>query len=146
MENYLKGVKPLILKNRTISTSKSNKRFYQMKNNDNMTRFTPMPANLHAISRKNKRKFQNEESIDLHGMTQNEAFVALSNFFQSCIDRNIRKVLVITGGNALRHTVLRVSFQTWVRDYFGNYVVSCAPANIWHGGQGAFYIILKGNK
>jgi DNA-nicking Smr family endonuclease len=95
------------------------------------------------MSRRGHRKFVCEKNIDLHGLTQDEAFRKLLLFFSECQHEKIKKVMVITGGNAMRKTVIRSSFWEWIKNSFGNYIVSCSQADILHGGQGAFYVILK---
>jgi len=142
MKNYLKGVKPLTVANTTITRKKINidKKVIRERSEQILI---SKESTLTSLSRKQKRKFEYEKTMDLHGYTSEEAFLALIRFFSSCQRNGIRNVLVITGGNNMRETTLRKHFQIWVREKFGNYVTSCSPANIWHGGQGAFYVTLK---
>ena len=142
MKNYLKDVKPLIVAHAIIPHKKINTTKRLITERFEQTLF-PKRSYLTALSRKKKRKFEYERSIDLHGFTREEAFITLIRFFNSCQREGIRKILVITGGNNMRETTIRKHFQIWVRENFGNYITSCTPANIWHGGQGAFYLILK---
>ena len=142
MKNYLKDVKPLIVVHATIPRKKINISKKLITERSEQT-LIPKESVLTSISRKQKRKFEYEKTIDLHGYTKEEAFMALIRFFNSSQREGIRKVLVITGGNNMRETTLRKHFQIWIREKFGNYVTSCTPANIWHGGQGAFYLTLK---
>ena len=148
MEDYLTNVKPLILKNTTIERPKIKRPVVRVsqKSEQNILIERFAKATLQPMNRKTKRHFQDERTIDLHGLTVNAAFTALWRFLESCQNDGVKKVLIITGGNALRDTILRKSFQTWVRENFGNYIISCTTANIWHGGQGAFYAILKRKK
>ena len=142
MKNYLKDVKPLTIAHTTIIRKKINinKKLIVEKSEQILI---PKESTLTSISRKQKRKFEYEKTIDLHGYTREKAFMALIRFFNSCQREGVRKVLVITGGNNMRETTLRKHFQIWIREKFGNYVTSCSPANIWHGGEGAFYVTLK---
>ncbi len=142
MKNYLKDVKPLTVAHAIITRKKINidKKLITEKSDQILI---TKESTLTSLSRKQKRKFEYEKSMDLHGYTREEAFLALIRFFSSCQQNGIRKVLVITGGNNMRETTLRKHFQIWVREKFGNYVTSYSPANIWHGGQGAFYVTLK---
>lgn len=98
------------------------------------------------IKRKRKRHFSIEQSLDLHGLTYDEAFRKVVVFFSKCQNVGIRNVLVITGGNPLRNTVLRTAFVKWCRNLLGEFVVSYSPANLKHGGDGAFYVILKSKR
>ena len=106
-------------------------------------RFSFTKNQLSNFDRKEKRKFSPERTLDLHGFTQEEAFHALIRFFSSCQQSGIRKVLVITGGHALRNSVIRASFQKWICESFGNFVAKCSVAEIHHGGEGAFYVVLR---
>ncbi len=142
MDEYFKNIQPLNLKH-TI-TNQIKKKYVGIIHKpvqDSVVKLKE--SKLHPLKRKEKREFQTERRIDLHGATRDEAFCILLKFFISCQREGVRKVLVITGGNALRETVLRKSFKMWVQESFGNYIVSCSPANIWDGGQGAFYVVLK---
>lgn len=94
------------------------------------------------LSRKEKRNFSYERYLDLHGLTQDEAFVALSNFLKNCRECGHSKVLVITGGNVMRNSVLRRNFPEWMH-ILSEHIVKYDQANLKHGGQGAFYVILK---
>jgi DNA-nicking Smr family endonuclease len=100
-------------------------------------------GNLLSINRKSQRKFVPEKVIDLHGLSQNEAFSALLSFFVQCQAEGTRRALVITGGNSMKESILRDSFPKWVHNLFGNYVAACSQSNRRHGGQGAFYLQLK---
>ena len=141
MEKYLKDVKPLAIKHPTVERKVNlEKRFVEK---SPMREFVSQKSYLTQISRKQKRHFSGEKTIDLHGYTKDQAFLALIRFFNSCQREGVKKALVITGGNNMRETTLRKSFQIWVRENFGNYVSSCTSANIWHGGEGAFYVTIK---
>jgi len=142
MKNYLKGVKPLTVAHAIIPRKKININKKLITERSEQVPISKK-STLNSISRKQRRKFEYERNIDLHGYTREEAFLALMRFFNSCQREGVRKVLVITGGNNMRETTLRKHFQIWVRENFGNYITSCSTANIWHGGQGAFYLTIK---
>jgi len=143
MKDYLKDVKPLVIKHSIVERKENLKKRFVEKNP--ATNFVSRKSYLIQISRKQKRHFSSERTIDLHGYTKEQAFIALIRFFNSCQREGVRKALVITGGNNMRETTLRKYFQIWVREKFGNYISSCTFANIWHGGEGAFYITIKRN-
>lgn len=142
MKNYLKDVKPLTTTHAIIPHKKININKKLIVERTEKT-FIHKKSILTPISRKQKRHFLTEKTIDLHGYTRETAFIVLIRFFNSCQQNGIRKVLVITGGNNMRETTLRKHFKIWVRENFGNYVSSCTYANIQHGGEGAFYVIIK---
>jgi DNA-nicking Smr family endonuclease len=134
-------IKPLTARNTIIWTQKPEQKFLQQKIMHES--FYPKESQLHGISRKLKRRFIYEKVVDLHGLTVKEAFNKLLVFFANCQLENIKNVIVITGGNDLKTSVIRSSFQKWIRESFGQYVHSYSQANIQHGGQGSFYVVLK---
>lgn len=94
--------------------------------------------------------------IDLHGMRQNEAHIALRGFLHSSHRKGHRIVLVITGKGAPenegaswgdRHAprgVLRRNVPQWLSEPdLRALVVSFAPAAQRHGGEGALYVHLR---
>jgi DNA-nicking Smr family endonuclease len=45
----------------------------------------------------NIKTMRPEATIDLHGMTRDEAWTALDNFVSTCCSRNLRKILIVHG-------------------------------------------------
>lgn len=144
MKDYFPNIKPIPRKHTTITrkTCQTKKALISKKTYE----FQLVKNQLLDMPRKVKRNFSFERSIDLHGMTYDEAFSSVSRFLVKCQSENVRTALVITGGNPLRTTVLRSAFQKWCREFFGKLIVSCALANLKHGGDGAFYVIIKSKK
>ncbi|MDR2646229.1 MAG: Smr/MutS family protein [Holosporaceae bacterium] len=142
MKDYINSIEPLNARNTIIEERKvkykTTEKFQSSDLNICLKGSQPQP-----MSRKFSRKFTHERIIDLHGLTQNEAFESLLNFFIRCQSENVKRVIVITGGNAMKKSVIRSAFPRWVTESFGNYVVSCSQAKTRHGGQGAFYLLLK---
>ena len=145
MKDLIIGVKPLTVKNATISLRKQKPaiQFFIEKNLPPIERYSLTRNRLDSFDRKEKRNFFPERTLDLHGFTREEAFQALIRFFADCQQSGIRKVLIITGGHALRNSVIRASFQKWIRESFGNFVLKCSVSEIHHGGEGAFYVVLR---
>ncbi len=145
MDRYIKGIIPLTITNKIVPHKKNPKPKVSVSysSNHNFLQIKPKKSQLTPFGRKEKRKFTSEKSLDLHGYTREEAYIALIRFFESCQNEGVKQALVITGGNDLRNTTIRKSFQIWVKENFGNYISSCTPANIWHGGEGAFYVRIK---
>lgn len=85
-----------------------------------------------------------EQTLDLHGRTQNEAHRALARFLPSARAAGCRCVLVITGkglgsGGTLRHMVPR-----WLNEGANReHIVAFCPAQARHGGAGALYVLLR---
>ena len=86
-----------------------------------------------------------EGRLDLHGMTQDEAFFALIRFLVAAQERGKRCVLVITGkGKPGEGGVLRRNLPIWLEDSrIANGVLKHVPARPHHGGEGAFYVYLR---
>jgi DNA-nicking Smr family endonuclease len=98
-----------------------------------------------------------EARVDLHGMRQDEAHLALRRFLLSCQSRGLRFVLVITGkgktigtpnaqfGDTDRERgVLKRNVPRWLDEPdLRAIVVSFTTAAIQHGGEGAIYVHLR---
>lgn len=98
-----------------------------------------------------------EARVDLHGMRQHEAHVALRRFLTSCQARGLRYVLIITGkgkaiGSQAAHIgeadrergVLKRNVPRWLEEPdLRAIVVSFTTAAIQHGGEGAIYVHLR---
>lgn len=129
----------------------------------------PAPAprtapDLSAFDRKAARRLRQgqidiEARIDLHGLRQHEAHLALRRFLLSCVGRGLRWVLVITGKGApsrrnddpwsdqperSERGVLRKNVPQWLSEpELRAVVVSFTTAAIPHGGEGALYVQLR---
>lgn len=123
------------------------------------------PPALNQFDRKAARRLRQgsidiEARIDLHGMRQAEAHLALRRFLMSCHARGLRWVLVITGkggprrqrddesdsfwASANERGVLKRNVPMWLAEpELRAIVVSFATAAIPHGGEGALYIQLR---
>lgn len=82
-----------------------------------------------------------EGRIDLHGMTQEEAFRALQGFMAGAVSSGKRTVLVITGRGK---GVLKRSLPLWLeRQGMKEHILAITPAQPKDGGGGAFYVRLR---
>jgi DNA-nicking Smr family endonuclease len=87
-----------------------------------------------------------EGRVDLHGMTQEEAYSLLLSFLGRAHEGGVRYVLVITGkGSSSRGDgVLRKSLPSWLRTQpFRHLVSGIDEAARHHGGGGAYYVRLR---
>ena len=77
--------------------------------------------------------------IDLHGMTQDQAYDALQRFFQAAIANKKRTILIITGKGALNNPcILKVSVPRWLQyTELKRYILSYSTAPAALGGEGA---------
>jgi DNA-nicking Smr family endonuclease len=87
-----------------------------------------------------------EGRIDLHGMDQRAAFAALMGFVETATHAGKRALLVITGKGALADGggVLRRNAPSWLMaSPLAGRILTIQPAHIRHGGEGAFYVLLR---
>tara|TARA_B100000676_G_scaffold311277_1_gene380574 strand:- start:3897 stop:4469 length:573 start_codon:yes stop_codon:yes gene_type:complete len=107
-----------------------------------------------GVDKRQARRFRRgqlpiDARYDLHGMTQREAHVALNRFLAQAHDRGCRCVLVITGKGQRAPLeeptgVLRAQLPRWLNEAPNRgRVLAVSPAQPQHGGDGAFYILLK---
>jgi DNA-nicking Smr family endonuclease len=104
--------------------------------------------------RKDKQKLARghtavDARIDLHGMTQTQAYGALRRLLQRSQANGAKFVLVITGkgvADASRNGrgVLRRQVPMWlVLPEFRRYVLGFEVADTGHGGEGALYVRVR---
>lgn len=79
--------------------------------------------------------------LDLHGLTRDEAHARLQEFLTSSYRKGRRCLLVITGKGA---GILRGEAQRWLAEApLSGIVLRFYPAQREHGGDGAFYVLLR---
>ncbi len=98
-----------------------------------------------------QKKLAIEATLDLHGLTQAEAFDTLKRFVCGCYEQQKRFVLVITGKGKITpdkpQGVLRARLREWIEHpEIKSYVLSLSQSLPQHGGSGAFYVQLRKNK
>ena len=97
-----------------------------------------------------------DSTLDLHGMTQEEAKHAIINFIKVANKNNLKIILIITGKgisnentnsrnkNRYERGVLNKNLPAWLQmSEIRGYVNGYRYANQKHGGEGAYYILLK---
>jgi DNA-nicking Smr family endonuclease len=89
-----------------------------------------------------------DSRLDLHGMTQAQAHVALLRFVRTMQARGGKVVLVITGKGggdfASGRGVLKRQVPQWLAlPEFRSLIVGFEAAGIGHGGEGALYVTLR---
>ena len=85
-----------------------------------------------------------EATLDLHGMTQSEAFDALSSFMRQSLKMGRRHLLIITGKGRLGTGVLRSNLKNWLGQLPEiSAILAIRPAAPKHGGDGAFYVVMR---
>jgi DNA-nicking Smr family endonuclease len=111
----------------------------------------PRPHLLHPIDKPTHKKIAKgrvviEGRIDLHGLTQSEAYGLLLGFLQRAHLRKLRHVLVITGKGASFGSdgVLRQAVPLWfATPAFRILVNGYEDAARNHGGTGAIYVRIR---
>lgn len=95
------------------------------------------------ISRFKRHQIDPEDSIDLHGMTTDEAKPYLLQFLQESLQQGFRCVCVIHGKNTKTpdYPVLKNKVNAWLREYPEVRAFCSAPKNA--GGLGAVYVLLN---
>ena len=106
----------------------------------------PGPVDGATINRLRAGKAKVDARIDLHGLHQKEAFSALMRFLDHSVSAGHRSLLVITGKGAVAQGggVLRRNVPAWVMaSPFAARILTIQTAHFSHGGDGAFYVVLR---
>ena len=107
------------------------------------------PSGMDGASSKKLRsgKFDIEATLDLHGMSQQSAYLSLQRFIQTSVLSQFRTILVITGKGSEGRGVLRNQFPQWLKTgACVQHVLAFGQAQAKDGGSGAFYIRLRRNR
>ena len=87
-----------------------------------------------------------DASIDLHGLTLEQAYNQLNIFINRSFIQQLRLTLVITGKgqNSNNNTTIKSSLLNWLNsDSIQPKIANISTAHQKHGGSGAFYVLLK---
>ena len=104
----------------------------------------PVGIDRRRFERLKRGQLPIEGSLDLHGRTQVEAHLALEHFLARAQLRGWRCVLIVTGKGQAGGGVLRSMLPRWLAEARNRqYVVTYTPARPGHGGEGAFYVLVK---
>jgi DNA-nicking Smr family endonuclease len=106
----------------------------------------PRPADVdrRTLQRLQRGQYPISGRLDLHGRTQAEAYGLLVGFITAQHARGTRCVLVITGRGLRSGGILRAEVPRWLAaGTLAPLVLAIAPARIAHGGEGAFYVLLR---
>jgi DNA-nicking Smr family endonuclease len=112
-------------------------------------RHVPTHLDNPTLEKLAKGKLPIEARVDLHGMTQDEAYTLLYAFVSRAHARGARYVLVITGKGSASggDGVLRRAVPGWLSTpTFRPFVSSHDHAARGHGGSGALYVRLRRTK
>ena len=85
-----------------------------------------------------------EAKLDLHGKPEQAAYETFQNFVETNYARGRRMLLVITGKGADGASVIRANLPRWCdAPPFDGYVMAVRTAAQHHGGEGAYYVLLR---
>ena len=107
------------------------------------------------LEKKNNR-FHITKSLDLHGLTLDEANIKVENFITDCFDRKVSKIIIVTGKGlhsqndkdpyiSEKFGILKNSVPDFIKNNpsLMAKIKSITSAEISDGGSGAFYVFLK---
>jgi DNA-nicking Smr family endonuclease len=85
-----------------------------------------------------------ERTIDLHGLTQEQAHAQLGRVLAETQQSGQRSLLVVTGKGLAHGGVLRHMVPRWLNEGANRErVLAFAPAQPKHGGAGALYVLIR---
>lgn len=105
-----------------------------------------------GIDKNQRRKMDSgnipiEDRIDLHGLTRIEASAVFSDFIERAYSEEKRMLLVITGKgykSKYNKSVLKQELPRWLnQENLQGKILRFSSAQPRHGGDGAFYVLLK---
>jgi DNA-nicking Smr family endonuclease len=102
-----------------------------------------------GLDKNTARRFERGElpidsAIDLHGLTQANAHEQLDRFVGNAVKAGARVLLIVTGKGRLGEGVLRKQVPEWLKlGPHASRILRLAPARIQHGGEGAYYLLLR---
>ncbi len=97
-----------------------------------------------TVERLRRGEYTVRDEIDLHGLTEVEARLAVRAFLHSAVAHGLRCVRVIHGkglGSGPRGPVLKSAVNVWLRNTQS--VLAFASARQVDGGTGALYVLLQ---
>jgi DNA-nicking Smr family endonuclease len=104
----------------------------------------------HRLGRRLKRgQLPIEATLDLHGHRRDDAHAELTGFLAWAQGRGMRCLLVITGKGRRtpldeERSVLKAMLPRWLNEPNNrNRILAFAHARPQHGGEGAFYVLLR---
>jgi len=106
--------------------------------------WTPKPVEPGRLRRLARERDGRQPSLDLHGLTQDEARQALTRFLLAAQADGLRAAVVVTGQGIQGDGVLRRRTPEWLAEpHLREVVAGVAEAHRRHGGAGALYVALK---
>jgi DNA-nicking Smr family endonuclease len=119
----------------------------QIDNNETVTAEAHISYHQDSIPYKTLRKLRKgqytiEATLDLHGMTVENAHLAVNRFLQDCYRQGARVILIIHGKNRYSEKpILKNKLNYWLRGV--EVVLAFCSAAPGDGSRGAIYVLLK---
>lgn len=120
---------------------------FELNETEEYTEGTRLGLDPRLVTRLRRGEFAVQAHIDLHGMIQAAAKLALEGFVVDSVRKGLRTVLVVHG-RGLRSPggmpVLKHAAAQWLsHGHMGGYVLAFATARPADGGAGAMYVLLR---
>ena len=116
---------------------------------------TPADIDKNTLKRFKREEFGIEASLDLHGMTIDQAYTAVKNFIISSYNQNKRAIIIVTGKGLMHQDedifqpkgVLKQSVPEWLKKSdISPLILTYIHPSEKLGGNGALYLLLRRNK
>jgi DNA-nicking Smr family endonuclease len=109
--------------------------------------WTPKPLEPGRLRRLARGRDAPSASLDLHGLSQDDARQALTRFLLAAQADGQRAAVVVTGRGVQGDGLLRRRAPEWLAEaHLRDVVAGVAEAHRRHGGAGALYVALKRRK
>jgi DNA-nicking Smr family endonuclease len=107
-----------------------------------------IPASPPPLQKKRLAIAPIDAKIDLHGLTQAEAYIKLKNFLEQSYAQNKKHALIVTGKGPIDTPgVIKLAVPRWLQyTEVSKYVLSYTTAKPNFGGEGAISVILRSKK
>ena len=98
-----------------------------------------------TISQKRIPEFKVDITIDLHGLNQAQAFLALKQCLEKAYANSKKHVLIVTGKGPLdKPGVIKLVVPRWLQyTELSKYILSYSTAKYYLGGEGAIIVTLN---
>ena len=135
-ENYVSNFEKNVLlqQDETLVNTKQNSNKTSSRNNEKLSN-----------TRNLKKKILKPNMIlDLHGHTLYSSKSLLNKFIPNCYEKNIRKILIITGKGQNNKGALKEEVPRWLNDkFFSKFLIDFSQAPKHFGGEGALLVRIK---
>lgn len=100
-----------------------------------------LPLEKHTARKIKSKQYTFAATLDLHGLSQSDAYERLVSFIKNNAQQNKRSLLIITGKG---HGILKKSLFSWLQSpLLRPFILSVEQSMPYHGGEGAYYVLLK---